>query len=402
MYAKLNNISKIHGDCFYLLNSQLFEENYLNMLKAFRNYYEDTHIAYSYKTNYLPKLCKIVDKNGGYAEIVSEMEWWLTKKIGVDPEKVFYNGPYKKMKYIEEVLCAGGHINLDSLYEVNIIKTIASRHPDKKFCIGLRANADIGQEISSRFGMNVFDGTLKNAIMSLKNQSNISIAGLHIHLPFRSLDSFIQRIDFLKKVVDVLSYIELEYVSVGGGYMGAMDEELAKEFSFSPPSYDDYAKIVAGGLNSMFANCMHKPKLIIEPGSAIVANTMKLVTRVVDIKHSRDRYIATLTGSTYNMNPTVKDIQRSIKVYSEKLEKGKYFGTLDMAGFTCIEGDYLYKGYKGKLDKGDFVVFNNVGSYSIVMKPPFILPDIPILDISNDYEVVKKAQSFWQVFEDMV
>ena len=184
--------------------------------------------------------------------------------------------------------------------------------------------------------------------------------------------------------------------------MGTIDEELAKEFSFSPPSYDDYAKIVAGGFNGIFANCHHKPRLIIEPGSALVANTMKLVTRVIDIKYSRNRYIATLTGSTYNMNPSVRDIRRSIKVYSEEPGKGKYFEMLDMAGFTCIEGDYLYKGYTGRLDKGDFVVFNNVGSYSIVMKPPFILPDIPVLDISNDYEVVKNAQSIQQVFEDMV
>ena len=72
-----------------------------------------------------------------------------------------------------------------------------------------------------------------------------------------------------------------------------------------------------------------------------------------------------------------------------------------MAGYTCIESDYLYKGYKGRLGIGDYVVFENVGSYSVVMKPPFILPDIPILEVINEdcIKVWKKAQESENVFE---
>ena len=72
-----------------------------------------------------------------------------------------------------------------------------------------------------------------------------------------------------------------------------------------------------------------------------------------------------------------------------------------MAGYTCIESDYLYKGYKGNLAKGDFVVFHNVGSYSLVMKPPFILPDVPCLEM-NDGTImqVKRKQSVESIFED--
>lgn len=64
-YARLDQISREYGDSFYLLNSSLYEDNYCKMLDAFQKYYPNTHIAYSYKTNYIPKLCRIIQRLGG-------------------------------------------------------------------------------------------------------------------------------------------------------------------------------------------------------------------------------------------------------------------------------------------------------------------------------------------------
>jgi diaminopimelate decarboxylase len=91
----LDKISKTYGDSFYLLDTKQFEINYKELEAAFRSIYENTHIAYSYKTNYTPKLCKIVDDLGGFAEVVSDMEYNIAKNLGVQPEKVYFNGPYK-------------------------------------------------------------------------------------------------------------------------------------------------------------------------------------------------------------------------------------------------------------------------------------------------------------------
>lgn len=415
-YGKLNELSKEQGDCFYILDSSAFVDNYYNLLNAFRNYYDDTEIAYSYKTNYLPCLCKIVNENGGCAEIVSEMEWWLTQKIDVTPQKVYYNGPYKKYEFFKEILLKGGNINLDSEYEIDFLKKLANKYPQNIFKVGIRCCADIGQEVSSRFGFDINSGALKNAIEKINAINNISVCGLHIHLPYRDLDSFQKRVLKLEEILRDYPDYKWKYISMGGGYMGRIDETLSKEFDFIPPTYNDYAKIVAGAIKEMFPDKDNYPKLIIEPGSALVADTMKLVTRVVDIKKSRDRYIATLTGSTYNMNPSVKNVRRTIKVYSDEnnciAKEGEVLSTnisetdkyenLDMAGYTCIEGDYLYKGYSGNLKRGDFVVFNNVGSYSIVMKPPFILPDVAVVDMAEDFKAQKKIQTVDRIFEDAV
>jgi diaminopimelate decarboxylase len=80
-------------------------------------------------------------------------------------------------------------------------------------------------------------------------------------------------------------------------------------------------------------------------------------------------------------------------------EHQQKYEDLDFGGFTCIESDYLYRHFTGDLAKGDMVVFGNVGSYSIVLKPPFILPNFPVIDISEgDVEIIKRGETFDDLF----
>ena len=73
-----------------------------------------------------------------------------------------------------------------------------------------------------------------------------------------------------------------------------------------------------------------------------------------------------------------------------------------IVGYTCIEKDILYRGYTGKLSVGDFVVFHQAGSYSVVMKPPFILPNVPIIQLdsasSTGFKILKRQEFFDDVF----
>ena len=57
-----------------------------------------------YKTNYTPQLCRIVNDEGGYAEIASEMEYYAARKIGVPINKIVYNGPSKSKKSLSKLL----------------------------------------------------------------------------------------------------------------------------------------------------------------------------------------------------------------------------------------------------------------------------------------------------------
>src|SRR5690554_1975385 len=110
---KLIQLNEEHGNSYYILDSDVFIKNYNDLMKEFNSIYNKTNIAYSYKTNYIPKLCKIVDDFGGYAEVVSDMEYQLAKRIGVKDKDIYFNGPYKRYWAVERLLLDGGIVNVD-------------------------------------------------------------------------------------------------------------------------------------------------------------------------------------------------------------------------------------------------------------------------------------------------
>jgi diaminopimelate decarboxylase len=400
----LEELSSLYGDSFYLLDSYIFEKNYEEFLNEFQKIYAKTYIGYSYKTNYIPKLCSIINRKNGFAEVVSNMEYALAEKIGVAPEKIIVNGPYKIKEDVERMLLQGSIVNLDSFYEIDIVEEIAFRNRNSKLNIGIRCNFEIDGQSNSRFGFDVNTKNFIEVFNKLQKIENINITGLHCHFPNRNLESYESRVDEITLLVDKLFSTPPEYISVGGGYSGKMDTSLEKQFKYKTPQYDEYAEVVATKFNEHYKNIKDelKPKLFLEPGTAIAADTMKFVARVIDIKNIRGNYIATTTGSKFNVGSFASTINLPMNVFSDrKNKKDNYFDVIDISGYTCIEGDILYKGFKGNINVGDFIVFNNVGSYSFNFKPPFILPNVAIIDYNfnnSNHEVVKRKEEFDDIF----
>ena len=116
-YDDLLKLEKEYGESFYLSDRGLFRKNLIEMRDAFRKYYEKTNIAYSFKTNYMPAICEIVREEAAYAEVVSEMEYELAKRIGFPDNEIYYNGPYKKKHFVLDMLKHGVRINIDNWQE---------------------------------------------------------------------------------------------------------------------------------------------------------------------------------------------------------------------------------------------------------------------------------------------
>ena len=406
----LEELTVLYGESFYLLDSRKFEQNYNEFLEAFRKIYSKTFIGYSYKTNYIPKLCSIVNDKGGYAEVVSEMEYDLAIKIGVAPKNIIVNGPYKNRKSLEKFLLKGSLVNLDSFSEVALVEQIANKNLNKNFSVGLRCNFKIDDSLISRFGFDVKNKKFNGVFYRLQKIRNIDIRGLHCHFPNRDLDSYESRVDKILQLVDNLFLNPPDYVNIGGGYFGRIDKFLEKQFNCKVPKYQEYAEVIATRFSNFYKNIKDylKPKLFLEPGSAIVADTMKFVAKVIDIKNIRGKNIATTTGSKFNIGLLSSKINLPMNVYSsytEKLNEKNYYNAIDISGYTCIESDYLYRNYNGSLKIGDYVVFDNVGSYSFLFKPPFILPNVAIIDYdfqTNTYKVVKRKEIMNDIFRTFI
>lgn len=223
---------------------------------------------------------------------------------------------------------------------------------------------------------------------------NLHFVNFQCHFAKRQVEYWPERANGMIKLIDRVGVIP-ERIDIGGGLFGKMADSLKDQFSFVIPNYKDYAEAAATVFANYFKNKDEKPELLIEPGSAIVGDCMKFVATVKTIKKVRNKYMASVLGSQKNIsmagiNPPMEIIHMS---------EGKKYTDLDMVGFTCIEGDVLYKNYTGNLAANDAIVLSNCGSYSLVMKPPFILPNFPVLDIcGSKVEVIKRAETFNDIF----
>ncbi len=282
-YDVLNNLTALYGNAFYLLDSKQFEKNYTELKKAFADIYPDFNIAYSYKTNYTPKLCKIVNDLGGYAEIVSDMEMEIALRVGVSPEKIIWNGPYKNSEKVKELLLSGGTVNLDSICELPFIESLAKEFSDKTLNIGVRCNFDIGDGVVSRFGFDVASAEFDNVLNTLAKYDNIDVMGLQCHFATRALDTWKSRVVGMINVLDKHKIVP-KHIDLGGGLFGKMHDSLKKQFDSYIPSYREYASEIAYILRDRYNNNDHKPTLLIEPGSALVGDCMLFASRVINIK----------------------------------------------------------------------------------------------------------------------
>lgn len=398
---KMKQLAGSVGDAFYILDSEQFKTNFLELKSEFKKIYPNFNIAYSYKTNYIPKLCRIVNELGGFAEVVSDMEMEIALRIGVEPKNIIWNGPVKSSEKVEQLLVMGGTVNIDSAYEIEIISSIAKKYSNHILNIGIRCNFDINDGVVSRFGFDVESEDFKSALKLVRENKNICLIGIQCHFATRRLETWRPRAEGMLSILDKIGIVP-ERIDLGGGLFGKMSESLKKQFDSEIPTYKQYAEVVATIFANRFKNAERKPLLLIEPGSALVGDCMYFASRVVNIKEVRGKAIATLCGSIYNINPTLNTKNPPIRIFPMGEIQSKY-NDLDFGGFTCIESDYLYRHFKGDLAKGDMVLFGNVGSYSLVLKPPFILPNFPVIDILGDEcEIIKRRETFDDVFRTFV
>jgi diaminopimelate decarboxylase len=398
-YKDLIKLSKTYGQSFFILDSEKFRKNYIKFSKAFKSHYPKICIGYSYKTNYTPHLCQIVNQEGGYAEIASEMEYEAAKKIGVPIKKIIYNGPNKSKKSFIEAARKGSIINLDNANEISFLKTAARINLKNKIKIVLRINFDIGKKIS-RFGFDP-EGKEFNIILSqIRDLPNVSLVGLHCHFPFRDLKSFNLRAQKLSSLIKVIFPKKLpEIINIGGGYYS---ENIPTKLVKSKLKYSDYAKVIGKVLSKKFSKEKKWPTLFLEPGPALVSDCQIFCTRVNSVKKVRGIGFATVAGSVIDISPNTRSSKLPVQaVLNPNVKRNKFHSTYNIVGYTCIESDYLTHNFNAPLLEGDFVVYSNVGSYSVVMRPPFILPSNPILlyqGKKRPLKLIKKRQSKKDVF----
>ena len=388
----IESIKEEYGLPCYVFDEVAFCDNYNNLRNALRAEYPLYEIAYSYKTNYAPKLCSIVKAMGGYAEVVSDMEYEIAKAVGYENKKIIYNGPFKGPR-MEEHLLYGGILNIDNLEEIERV-LIFAKSQKKVFNVGIRVNISIGQNFISRFGIDADSEDLQIAVDKLNCCEYTKLVGLHCHIgQSRGLDAWKNRTLRMLELADKYIAGIPEYLDFGSGMFGDMAPAMLRQFTVSVPSYEEYAKVTASLVAKHYENSDRKPILFTEPGTTVDNRYIDLIAEIDSIKRIKGKSFAVLDCSIHNLGDVSGSVKLPIEVIPVSNERFDY-QNMDWVGYTCLERDVPYKDYVGKLGKGDFIVFGNVGGYSNVDKPPFILPQCAMIG-RNETEtyVIKRKET---------
>ncbi|WP_040203789.1 type III PLP-dependent enzyme domain-containing protein [Neobacillus jeddahensis] len=407
-YQQIAELEQKMGTSFFLLDVEKVRSNYKKIDDAFRSRYNRFIIGYSYKTNYLPFMCKEMDKLGAYAEVVSRLEYDLAIKIGVKSNRIIFNGPLKTEDDIHTALEQGSILNIDSLYEIDFIQNYCRKNKNKQVKVGLRVNFTISDNgVStlqegygvSRFGICVANGNFEYALNKLKEYKNIKVIGLHGHFSTseRKVETYSRITKGLCKLAKEYLTETIEYIDIGGGIYG----EIPSSFNINTPSFDDYAESVCSIMNTEFEEGERQPYLILEPGISMVANTFSFYAKVIEGKKVQETHFVLIDGSVHNIKPTMH--KRNLPMQLIKQNYNKYqTARYNIVGYTCMEKDYLAHDIEGELpEPNDYIVFENVGAYTIVFNPPFIKerPGIIAID-QNEFYIVRRRESLREFFNE--
>lgn len=402
---------KQYGSPLYVFHDDEFRRNYLDLLNSFREIYPKYNIAYSYKTNYTPAICKLVKELGGLAEVVSDMEYRLAKKLGYEDEDIVYNGPVKG-KGLFNHLSNGGIANIDSLDELDEVIAFAKKNQATAFRIAFRVNIDIEQGFISRFGIDAYEedtikSDLDTAFASVNEQSNVRVVGLHCHIGrSRSIDAWKNRVRIMFNLVDrYFKDVVPQFIDLGSGMNSVMEPELACQFGGHIPSFAEYASVVAEAMKERYGQLPieQQPILYTEPGTTLISGCMSFLGTVKTIKNVKGKDYVTFDCCGGNMGDICHLKNLPITVYHNG-EPLRSLSNATFVGYTCLEHDHIYEGFSGELAVGDYIQFRNIGSYSNVFKPPFILPNCAMVSIRDNGEVklIKEAETIDDIFKTYV
>jgi diaminopimelate decarboxylase len=424
------------GSPFYRVNRQRFQSNFDDLTAAFSSRYMPLILAYSYKTNYLPYLCQIITQKGGWAEVVSRMEYDLALKVGQDPKRIIFNGPVKTADDIALALDNDTLVNADSKSELDLILDYADKHPGRAIPIGLRINIGLSDEAGrshiqnslkvGRFGLDPGDfgkkckmqkGECKinespvampdtkweiNSSFDIQHSTlqtdNLKIVSLHGHTSTTDRSAWCFEV-ITRTLCDIAEKHfpgTVEMINIGGGFFGKMHPGMPFQ---NVPAFADYAQSICNVLQQSAWVQQKKPTLVIEPGVAMAADCVSFVTKVMSVKSIQDRLFVTVDGSAFNTKPTFHSLNMPYQVITQKPDRPVQ--TYSIVGSTCMEKDILLKDISSPLpEPGDYICIDNVGAYTLVMTPPFIHPAPAIVadDGQGQYKLIRRKQTLNDIF----
>lgn len=320
--------------------------------------------AYAVKCNPGKHILQTLTKAGVHSFDVASLEE-IRQVRKVNPKAtLYYMNPIKTPEAIHAAYHDYGVRifvldHKDELYKI-MRETGLAQDLDLYVRIALPKNKAAQTDFSSKFGAD-----FESAVELLKLARPVSTRlGISFHVGTQSMDAdvYARAIAYTRKIIDEAG-IEIDSLDVGGGFPETYPDA-------KPASIPDYFAVIKTALSDNNFDQIH---VLCEPGRGMVADCMKLVTRV-DLRRNDLLYINDgVYGGLSELAPW-QGIQFPHEVVSREVsDEAVEMKPFRLTGPTCDSVDmmngpfYLPENAKA----GDWVLFHKTGAYSNSVRSDF-------------------------------
>jgi len=360
--------------------------------------YPRVRLAWSYKTNYLDAVCKVFQREGAVAEVVSTMEYDKALRLGFRADEIHFNGPDKPAEVLERALSAGTIIHIDHFDELAEVEAIARRLKLRPR-VALRLNLAVSSAPTwSRFGFNLENGQARDAARRLIAGGALELAGLHCHIGTFILDAGAYR-EMAEKVAGFANELRrdagviLDFLDLGGGF--ASPNTLKAQYlpgEQASPSFSRYVEAIADGLSSLAYPPQDMPTLILETGRALIDEAGSLIATVRANKRLPDGRRALIVDAGVNVLFT--SFWYNHDVVPAQPFRGMPEPTV-IYGPLCMNIDVMRESLVfPPMHVGDRLVFRNVGAYNVTQWMQFITyrPAVAMVSRRGEHGQIRRRE----------
>jgi diaminopimelate decarboxylase len=330
-------------------------------------------LYYSLKANPHIAVAAALRVAGCQAEVCSPGELATALHAGFVPERVLYTGPGKRDRDVAEAVKAGvTTFSVDSPHGLDQVDRVAAELGATARCL-VRVNDTTpapGQGltmtgIASQFGADL-DWILAEP-ERFAGRPHARVVGLHLYMGTNVADEeplvaqLRQCVATARRLADA-TRLDLEVLDLGGGFAApfARPGEL--------PAYPGLVGRVAEALDDAFPRWRAgRPRVAFESGRYLTATCGTLLTRVLDVKTSRDQHVLVLESGVNHLGG-MSGLRRLPPVVPTLLADGARDEVTPaiVAGPLCTPLDTWGRGVTApRVGPGDLLAVPNVGAYGL-------------------------------------
>ncbi|MDH4269044.1 MAG: diaminopimelate decarboxylase [Dehalococcoidia bacterium] len=365
------------GTPLYIFDEFTLRHKCCEFKDEFCKYHPDTLVIYASKAFLNKALALIFKEERLGLDVVSGGELSIAHSVDFPLDKVYFHGNNKTPEELKLALDLGvGKIVVDNFYELELLNRLArKRGIDQNILLRLSPGVDPHTHgytttgtIESKFGFPLATGQAEEAVNRASSASNLNLLGLHFHLgsPVSEIQPYELAIElalgFAREMGKKFDFNIGEF-DIGGGFAVPYTADSRV------PTIGEYARAITDKLNSLVSGLgLNRPRLIVEPGRAIVAQAGVALYKVGAVKEipGIKRYVCVDGGISDNIRPALYGAKYEALVANKALESEGNMVTI--AGKLCESGDILVQDVNlAAARPGDIIAIPVCGAYSIPM-----------------------------------